>query len=306
MKRSSLTLSFLYLTALLLLPALVSADIIVFKNNKRSFGTVKSLKDGIVHFSLKTDAGEANSKFPLKTIREIEFYKTEEQRKVLFSGDAADLDSLRDLWLMRKPFLAIKGSDSGEVGIIYIKRLLDTNEPENVQQAMQLCQLLLDKDWSEDRYIDVRALEVYALSKAGKTQEAAEALAAFDEEFEAGLASSDETAKVRLVINAIQANLAWDKILQLEKDWPKWHLMPEMRHERQQLINRALDGNLTAVAFYPKNIKECSQGLWNAVKIYQHIGRHDLAVKRAQTIIDFFPHEEFLAGAQKLIQQENH
>ncbi|MGF1678684.1 MAG: tol-pal system YbgF family protein [Candidatus Methylacidiphilales bacterium] len=258
------------------------------------------LRDGKVVARTTVAGGSAEIPYPLELVEQIEWKLTEAESALLDSGDAARLGEMKAFWLRRQPFLEMKGSDAGRVGVHYVRMLLANGDKKLAHEALEWIEVLRRGDWNATRKSEAARLRVSALAVAGRLEEAmkeADAMQDLGAEDDAGLAEARTRAKF------VQAEVAWRTVRQLEEDWPKWHLMPEKRATREIELNRALDHYLFPVVAHPELRALCAEGLFQAAQILRHIGQEEDARLRATELIEFYPEPTYVGRARELLQQ---
>jgi hypothetical protein len=245
------------------------------------------------------------SEFGLKIVKEVQFHPSKEQMDIILSGDVGKLNQLKAIWQQRRPFLPVKGSDAGWVGAHYVKLLLASGSEDDAQQALAASDVMLKEDWQPTGRLESRGLRIASLAKAGRMNEAVEELAFLDkdQQRDASIVESKELAEMRSRVSFIRADLAWAQLQALENEWPKWHLMPEIRDKRRQLINDAIDHSLEPAAFHATLQKQCAEGLWKAIQVYLHTDKKDQALLRAEALVYYFPDPDYVPRAENLIRK---
>lgn len=246
--------------------------------------------------------GTAQVPYPMSRVESIRFSLSEAQAALLESGDSSRLGDLKAFWLSRRPFLGVPGSDAGAMALHYARLLVAQQEEALAREALALAAEVAEGDWNESRQRDAMRLRVSALAAAGRIEEAMQEADAME-----SLGATDDTglAEARVRSKFIQAELAWNQMKQLEKDWPKWHLMPEKRAERTELLNRALDLYLFPVVAHSELQSICAEGLVQAGRIYLHLDRVEHAQRCALEVINYFPDPAFVGQAREIQRKTN-
>lgn len=241
--------------------------------------------------------GSAQIPYPRSRVELIRFSLTDEEARLLDSGDPARLGDFKALWLKRKPFLHMPETDSGAIALQYARLLVAQQDETLAREALQVAAEVAEGDWNDSRKREAVRLRISALAAAGRIEEAmreADAMESLGASDDAGLAEARVRSKF------IQAELAWTQLKQLEEDWPKWHLMPEKREERTELLNRALDLYLVPVVAHAELETLCAEGLVQAGRIYLHLDRPEAAARCALEVIQYFPDPAFVGQAREL------
>jgi hypothetical protein len=290
-------------TAALLLLAAGSlsafGDELQMKDGQVFSGTVMATDGKTVTLQMKIGAGQAEVPYPLSNIAGITFTNTSEQAALLNGGDVANLPRVQAVWEQRKPYLGIQGSDTGSWGLQQVRLLLAKKTKKAAEEALKICAEVEKGDWSAERRSESLRLRLSALAAAGRAEQAmaeAEQMQDARGEDEAALAAA------RVQSHLVKADLASAKLAELEKDWPKWPLMPEKRRERTTLLHTALDGFTFAAVFHPELLQPSAEGLWKAAELAERAGYPDEAWKALQEIVNWFPEPFYKSKAEERLR----
>ncbi len=275
----------------------VAADMLVLKDGQKVSGTILKTDGKTVTMQLVVGAGQAEIPYPLSNIATLRFVNSAEVEALLNTGDTEKLPELQQLWEKRLPYLKLPDSDSGDIGLRFIRLLLSKQTKKAAGEALVIAKEVEEGDWSEARRGEATRLRLSALAATGKVEEAmAEA------EKIQNISGMDETAlaSARVQTRLVQADLALRKLVALEKDWPKWEQMPEKSRERRLLLNTSLDGFVFPAVFHPELRRFSAEGLWKASELYVQLGLPGDALLLADEIITWFPEPEFKGRALEL------
>ena len=272
------------------------ADDLWLKNGERIAGVICQTDGKAVTLESSQGAGKAQVPYPVALIRKIHFSTGAETAK--------DREGLKVLWAQRSPFLALPESNSGEIGLAYARRLLgdESSKSDQYQQAFDIAAMVEKGDWMLSRRTEAAGLRLSAMARMGRADQAMEEASKME-----NLTGVDEDtlAELRVRARLIQAESAWAKLRQLEKDWPKWNLMPAKRIEREVLLNAALDGFLFPAAFHAELKKLCAEGLCRAAEISCLMGDGDrnFAALCVREVVEYFQDPEFKSRAEALARE---
>lgn len=297
MKRS------LLLTITLLVPlASLHADQLRLKDGQILQGEILATDGRTLTFRQKIGAGQAEIPFPLDKIKEMEFSNSEEERQLLASTQASDLPAVLQRWEKRKPFLSIKGSDSGTWALQAVRLALLRRTQKAAREAIPWAAEVEKADWSEERRREATRLRLSALAGAGRVEQA---LAEAETMQDMQGADEQALASARVMARVAQAALSAEKLKQLEKDWPKWDQMPEMTREHNRLLNEALDGYLFGAVFHPELISQAAEGLWKAAELAEKQGRGSESRAWLEDLIKWFPDPLYKNQAEEKLRTIN-
>lgn len=284
-------------SALLGCAGVLAADEMVLKNGQKMTGVISATDGRSVTLDMTIGQGRAEVPYPWAQIERIQFANDAALESLLQSGDPDQLPQVLAVWEKRRPFLGLAGSDSGAWALRCARLQLAKKTKKAAVEAVGLCRLVEAGDWDAERKSAATRLRLTALAASGKVDEALREAEGLQD-----LAGADESALVAAKVKArlLQAELAWKRLLELEKNWPKWRLMPEKSRERAQFLNQALDGFLFPVVFHADLIPGCAEGLLRSAEIEMHEGRPDRALAALEEILRHFPDPEFRPRAEQL------
>ena len=243
------------------------------------------------------DGGSAQVPYPLNLVETIRFSLNAEEAELLQSAGLERLPELQALWEKRLPYLSMPESDSGWIGLRLAKLLVASKDQAHAEAALEIVKTVREGDWKESRQQEAMGVRIAALAASGRIEQAmqeADALESLTESDDLGLAETRVRSKF------IQAGVAWAQFEKLESDWPKWHLMPEKRQERQELLNRALDHYLFPAIAHPELQAISAEGLVQAATIYIHLGKSERALICLDEVINYFPDPAYISRAKEL------
>lgn len=288
------------LLAVAVLP--VRADEIVLKDGQTVSGTILSTDGRSVVVRMILGGGQAEAPYPLERIERIRFIPPAEQKALLASTDPAVLPQVLAVWEARRPFAAIPGNDAGEWALQAVRLKLARGTKKAAEEAIPLCEAVAKGDVSPERRTEAARLRLSALAAMGKTEQALEEAERMEQ---ATGADEAALAAARAQSRLAQADVAWRKLKDLEKEWPKWEQMPDKRAERSMLLNQALDACLYPAVFHPELRALAAEGLWKSVEIRAAAGMKDEARAAAAEIMDWFPEAPFRAQAEAWIAKHD-
>lgn len=275
----------------------LAADELVLKNGQKMTGLISGTDGKSVRFDMTIGQGQAEVPYPLAQIDRIQFANDAALEALLQAGDPELLPQVLAVWEKRRPFLGLAGSDSGAWALRCARLQLAKKTKKAAAEAVDFCRLVETGDWDAERKSGATRLRLTALAASGKIDEALREAEGLQD-----LAGSDESALAAAKVKArfLQAELAWKRLLELEKNWPKWRLMPEKCRERAQYLNQALDGFLFPVVFHSDLVPGCAEGLLRTAEIEMHEGRPGRALAALEEVLRHFPDPEFRPRAEQM------
>lgn len=276
---------------------MLQADEIILKNDQVLEGTISKTDGKTITLQMTVGGGTAEVPYPVTNIKTIKFHNTPEQQTLLDSQNVEDLPRMAELWVRREPFLSMPESSAGEVGVRYVKLLLSKGTKKAATESVEVAARVISGDWSALRKTEATRLRLMALAASGKVEQA---MAESEKIQEISGADEEGFATMKTEARLTRASLASVKLLELEKEWPKWVQMPEKRKEYTELLNTALDGFLFAAVFHPELKTLSAEGLWRAAELSRLVGRKEDALVMVDEIITWFPSAEFKIKAENL------
>jgi hypothetical protein len=276
------------------------ADVVELKNGTRETGQILKTDGQSVTLEKKIGAGTAEIPYPLGLIAQIRFEPSDAEKQLLQSGDVRQLGDLEALWRRRQPFLALPESDAAAAGLACLRLLLAKGTKSGGQEAVKIADTIMAGSWDAGAREEARRARLSALAAAGKVEQAlAEA------ETLQGLPSSDDAALAETQVRArfLKAELALKQLGELEEEWPKWDLMPELRKRREALLAQAIDDYLFPAAFHPSLAALCAEGLWKSCELFLRTGHPEEAARRAREIAEHFPVAPYQEQARRLAEK---
>jgi hypothetical protein len=281
------------------LPLAAVADELHMKDGQTFSGTILGTDGRAVTLRMTIGSGQAEVPYPLANVKEVVFTNTPEDASLLASGDPKALPEVLGRWERRKPLLAIPGSDAGAWALQAVRLSLARKTKKAAEEALLWAAEVEKADWSPERRSEATRLRLSALAAAGKAEQA---IAEAEKMQNASGADESALAAARVQARLVQAAVAAAKLAELEKEWPKWDQMPEMRRERAALLNAALDGFLFAPTFHPELTALAAEGLWKAGEVAEKAGRAAEALTWMKEIAASFPEPVFKSRAEERIR----
>jgi|GEM_PF-931399 len=282
-----------------LFPLPAAADELRMKDGQVFSGEILGTDGITLTFRRTVGAGQAQIPYPLANIQEVRFILSAEEQALLTSGDPKDLPAAAALWERRRPYLALKASDAGAWALQAVRLSLAKKTKKAAEEAVKWCAEVEKGDWSEERRAQAARLRLSALAAAGKAEQA---IAEAEKLQNASSADESALASARVQARLVKADLAATQLAELEKEWPKWDQMPEMRRQREELLHAALDGFLFAPVFHPELAALAAEGLWKASELGEKTGRTTEARTWLQEIVDWFPEPTFKTRAEERLR----
>ncbi|MDR0534602.1 MAG: hypothetical protein LBH01_11690 [Verrucomicrobiales bacterium] len=274
------------------------ADVITLKSGQNVEGKIAGTDGKTLTVESDVAGQRAQVKYPLALVDKLVFVDDDATKTLLASNDPKDLPELAKLWESRQVFLGQPESNAGAVALAYARLLLKSGGDLN--QVLALSAEVESGDWQVARKPEATRLRLAVLVKSGKSDQA---LAEAEKIGSAAGADDDTLLQAQVQARFTGAEVAWAKLQQLERDWPKWALMPDKRVERQHLLDKTLDGFLYPVVFQSQLRNLCAEGLYRSAEIECLTGSLANAAVHVQEIITYYANDEFKAKAENLIKQ---
>ena len=287
----------LLLTALVCLPA--AADELRMKDGQVNSGTILGTDGRTITLRMAVGSGQAEVPYPIANIQEVRFTHSPEEQALLASGDPKDLPAVLERWQRRRPFLVMPGSDAGAWALQAVRLALVKKTKKAAEESLLWAAEVENGDWLPERRAEATRLRLSALAAAGKAEQA---IAEAEKMQNATGADESALAAARVQARLVQATLAATQLAELEKAWPKWEQMPEMRHQRAGLLEAALDGFLFAAVFHPELTSLAAEGLWKAGEVAEQSGRSAEARAWMKEIVEWFPDPIFKTRAESRLR----
>lgn len=276
-----------------------AGDELRMKDGQVFIGEILGTDGRTVTLRMTVGAGQAQVPYPLANIREVVFSNTEAERALLTTGEVKDLAAVLERWERRKAFLSIPGSDTGAWGLQAVRLALARKTKKAAEEALTWAVEVEKNDWSAERRAEATRLRLSALAAAGRAEQA---IAEAERMQNASGADENALAAARVQARLVQAGVAAARLAELEKEWPKWDQMPEMRRERAALLHGALDGFLFAPVFHPELTALAAEGLWRAAEVAEKSGNPAEALTWLRELVAWFPEPVFKSRAEERIR----
>lgn len=217
----------------------------------------------------KGQRGEVKRRISLAKVNYIEFGSGRREKEILKEGVGASIASLRKLWDHKATYLAQPRSNTGEVGLLLAKALLQTDSVYQWKDAMALYDLIEEKSWNEKDQVKARIGRMHGLVIQGRLKRC-EVLA------------RDIIKKNQFEVMCVEAHLVLGKIAflrlkEVQEDNPRWQEDEEMRSRFELLCHESLDHFLDAYLFHPDMEDAAVRGLMEAAALYRFLGEDNKA-----------------------------
>lgn len=243
---------------------------------------VLSSTDTAVKIEYRAGVATQTREVPWADVARIDFSMDEAFRALLAATDyAKDGVKLELRWKALAPLLPRPNHPAGDLGLVLARLSLTAASPQARQDALTVCELIRDQDWSLPRRQQARWLRVQLLTALSRGPEAlseARALAA-----ESGV---DPAVAMPATLYLAKADIA--ALKQLETDNPLWVEDDTVRPDREKLFHAALDGCLKPSLFHGTLEPVAPQGLWTAVQLLQHDRSLPAAADTARDLIHLY------------------
>lgn len=278
----------------------LSADDLALKNGQTVTGKIINADEKAYTLEIPLGTGTGKMVYPRDSVLTVGLGRTDQQKRLFTSSDTKDIEALRAWWTAEQPWLAVKGTDTGAVGIRLIKLILAEGKKSGGKDAIEIIEVIQAGDWDEGRKASLPQLRVSALLLSGQTEKASALLQSV-----ASATGGDEEAITTAQVQEkfIDARKAVAQLDDLEKNYPRWPILPEKRDERDRLIQQALDAYLYPVAFHAELQKLCAEGLLNAAVLYARTGQTAEARQAAEELIAQYPEPDLVPKARDLLSK---
>ncbi len=286
----------------LTLAASASADVVLFQDGKREEGEVLGVRGDGIRVAQQVSAGRIEINVPADRVKQVAFALSPSLRDALANPSSSNSAELAQLWNRHLPYVGVVDTGATAAALAYLNALALSKDDASAQRILDL-ESEMDKLVAADPSAapEITGLTAIALIRLGRTEEALDLAQKLDTMGEdIGGANREALASARILATFTRAGDAWNRLRQLDIDWPKWHLMPEKRRERLELTDSALDGYLTPSVLFPENQERAAEGLLKAAEIERYLGDDEQAVVYAREILDWYPDTPFQKEAQAL------
>jgi hypothetical protein len=276
------------------------ADIVKLKDGTEIKGSVAGFDGKSLRMKIQLGGGEAVVPYSVDLLKVVTFDRDPKEATMVEAAAPADEARIAAVWKRDQIYLGLVESAAGNAALALARIYVAKGTPGDIKNAMALCDVVIGKDWNEERKLAAKRLQVSALTKSGQFEEATKLAGSLQEDAPGEDAASTEAAVTTALV---QGDVAWTKLQKLEADWPKWKQMPDKRREREILINQAINQFLYPVTFGTEFPDKCAEGLWRAAEVFKAMGRQDEARLRAQEIVDHFPAPAYLDRAKRMLRE---
>jgi hypothetical protein len=226
-------------------------------------------------------------------IDHIEFSSVGPHRLMLENASAASVSDVELLWRQARPWLAIRKSPAGEIGLRYGDLLLHSGDPVNLAKALDVFKLIEGESWSRSDAVRARLGRLRAMIGMGMLQETiAEA-----KEMER---TSEEPA-VLIEAKFILAKAAEKSLSKFVDDNPRWQEDISVRPERDRLYHQALDLYLYPALFFGSEQELAARGLWSAAEVCRFAGDLRQAVEASRDLVEMYAGTSYAVQAEDFI-----
>lgn len=278
------------LTLVTLLPSW-SQETVYLTDGKFQQGKIISQTDQTLTFEFLNSGSKTQSTIPWSSIEKIEFTASKEFLKAVNDPDQVELSTLAELWNQQADYLTRPMSRTAQVGLVYADKLANSKEDLSEESAIDLYNEIAEKAWSRFHQGQAIRGKLRLLIKTGREREAIR-------EAEA-LALKTENPEHLLEAKYVLAESAFAKLKEIEQENPRWHLDDEVRPERNQLYNRAIDHSLYAFLFYGTQEQAATRGLLHAAQVYEFGNDLENSENCAGDILRLYPESQLTENAKQ-------
>jgi len=173
------TMLVLFALASATVAAPIPLDVVFPKGGDPLVGRVKDVE---TLFLVVVVAGTPEpARIGLGDIDWVDFGESQLMNNFLRKAVATPAPELQKFWEQRRALLEVPGSTGGVIGLRYAQRLLVQRTLTAAGHALEVADLIVQKDWSAETKQDARLLRVAALLALGRGLDAASALHQMEE-----------------------------------------------------------------------------------------------------------------------------
>jgi hypothetical protein len=225
----------------------------------------------------------------------IEFAPDESRDRKVREATVAQLPEVEALWKRYEPWLSMRKSPAGAIGLAYGNLLLRSDQPANAAKALALFRQIERQTWNDDDLMGAKQGRLRAMVATGHAKDAVQEAAE--------LAKLSEDPAVLVQAKYILAEAADHALRKLTEENPRWEEDIFIIPERNRLYNDALDLYLHPSLFFGSETEAASRGLWGACGVYRFTGETAQAAEVARDLVAIYPGTPYAALARKFLDE---
>lgn len=248
---------------------------------------------------LNLKKGQADLSLPLSRVKHLSFTAPEKVKRAIIAEDFSGKKPLIDFWSERAEYAFHIRTNLIPVGIEYARALF----PEDPESALEtLSRLSESPHLRKEEWFQVVGLQAELLARNNDLEEAEATVEKLGNAL-AGVTADDEKELIFTVQwRFARGETALAQVRHLEREWPKWQLMPEQIAKRNLLLHHAIQDFLYADAMVPQKREEAAEGLWKALQVFQLLGLEADAKVRARELEKYHTGSRYQVLAQRFLQ----
>lgn len=271
-------------------------DLMFRRDETTQAGRVVDLDEQYLSVEVRLGEGDVTGTVavPRADVSRVEFYVPPEEEQLLAAPDPRRLQELEELWAERQKFLRLPNSNAARIATVLGEVLLQKEDPESAERALQLFTLVEEADWNPSRRGRAQQGRLRAMIALGDAEAAVgEALL---------VAEEAEAPEVLLEAKLVLAEAAFQELLELIEENPRWEEDIRVRPERNRLYNQALDLFLYPYLFFGSDDDAAPRGLWGAIRVYRSAGDKEEAAACAEDLALLYPQNPLAAQAREWLE----
>lgn len=167
---------------MLVLLAMVSAamaapiplDVVFPREAEPIVGRVKDVET--LFLVVVVEGSSEPARVALGDIERVDFGEAQRMADFLRRAPATPVPELQKFWEQRLSLLEVPGSTGGVIGLRYVRRLLGLGTMTAAGKALEVADVIIEKDWNPETKQEAGVLRAAALLALGRGLEAASAL----------------------------------------------------------------------------------------------------------------------------------
>jgi hypothetical protein len=234
-------------------------------------------------------------RIPWSAVDHLEYPPLPGETEVLADPASASPDRIKELWLAKLPHLKRPRSNAGDIGLLFAERLLDIPSEHPWQRSLEIFARIEQDDWNPANHARARQGRLRAMIALGRIDEATREARE--------MAEQTENPVILLEAEYVLGTVAFNRLLALEKEHPRWMDDDEVRPVRESHFHEALDHFLRPFLFYGSEEAASARGLVAAARVHLHAGDLVQARHCAGDVVRLYPDTSFRAEAERLLRE---
>lgn len=273
-------------------------DLVVLKSGEKVSCRIDDYTDSLLNVTLAGAAGTAGTARRTLNAGLVEFvefgFRPGEEEAYANRGQesATDLQKWWDYWF---PHLHRPRSRAAAWGVAFANALLREDPSHGAERALSLFDHVIAKAWSPEEATAARQGRLRALmAKGDLTTATTEARR---------LAEETEDPGLLIEVEHLLAMADFEALRKLEEEHPRWDEDDEVRPQRNELYQRALDRFLYPHLFHATREEVAARGLDAAAELLLHGGEREEARARWEDLLKLYPATTYADHASKRLAE---